>query len=211
MGLIRLRDFLRTSAELDVVRFYDLAATKPHRANVDPDYTAGVLLAVHPAEARWYIVHAYRFREAAPRTLTLIRDRMAVDDELLGREVPVRVERQPAAAGKFTDEFLRRQFLGRDFDLRKPEGDKRARATPVAVTAEAERFDVVDGAWERDAFFDELDLFPDGAHDDWVDALSGAFRELRNRNFDAAADVDARPDTIDGAGYDIDLTVAFTA
>ena len=39
---------------------------------------------------------------------------------------------------------------------------------------------LVAGRWNRD-FLDEVSLFPNGAHDDQVDAFSGAFASLAAR------------------------------
>jgi len=39
--------------------------------------------------------------------------------------------------------------------------------------------------WNKD-FFNELENFPDGAHDDIVDTLSGAFNELNGGGFSIA-------------------------
>jgi predicted phage terminase large subunit-like protein len=43
--------------------------------------------------------------------------------------------------------------------------------------AEAGNIRLVQGAWISD-FLDEADAFPNGSHDDQVDAVSGAFREF---------------------------------
>ena len=44
-------------------------------------------------------------------------------------------------------------------------------------SAELENVRLVRGSWNRD-FLDEFELFPGGAHDDIVDATSGAFGKL---------------------------------
>jgi predicted phage terminase large subunit-like protein len=79
------------------------------------------------------------------------------------------------------------QFLLRDprmhayaVDAAPPEGDKFTRAGPVAARVNAGRLKLVRGAWNR-AFLDELSTFPVGAHDDQVDALSGAYAMLAAR------------------------------
>ena len=57
--------------------------------------------------------------------------------------------------------------------------DKVTRAKPVSAQAQAGNIRVLRAPW-NDAFFTELENFPDGAHDDIVDVLSGAFNELCN-------------------------------
>ena len=53
-------------------------------------------------------------------------------------------------------------------------GSKPVRATPLAAQAEAGNVKLVKGAWNAQ-FIDELCAFDKGAHDDDVDAASGAF------------------------------------
>jgi predicted phage terminase large subunit-like protein len=55
--------------------------------------------------------------------------------------------------------------------------DKLIRAEPFAAQWQAGNVEVVRGAW-NDAYFSELEAFPDGGHDDQVDASSDAFAEL---------------------------------
>lgn len=54
----------------------------------------------------------------------------------------------------------------------RAERDKLARAMPWAARAEAGKVWLVRGPWVSD-FLDEVSLFPRGAHDDQVDAVSG--------------------------------------
>jgi len=54
------------------------------------------------------------------------------------------------------------------------------RANPVSSQAEAGNVKLVRGKWIND-FLDEAELFPYGAHDDQVDAVSGAFEMLTRR------------------------------
>jgi predicted phage terminase large subunit-like protein len=51
------------------------------------------------------------------------------------------------------------------------------RAMPLAAQCEARNVKLVRGAWNA-ALLDELTVFPQGKHDDQVDALSGAFAKL---------------------------------
>ena len=56
-------------------------------------------------------------------------------------------------------------------------GSKVDRARPVSAQAEAGNIKLVRGPW-NEAFLEEVSMFPSGAHDDQVDALTGAFAEL---------------------------------
>jgi phage terminase large subunit-like protein len=55
--------------------------------------------------------------------------------------------------------------------------DKISRALPVASRAEAGKVKLVRGNWISD-FIDEATSFPHGAHDDQIDAVSGAFQMI---------------------------------
>jgi phage terminase large subunit-like protein len=71
-------------------------------------------------------------------------------------------------------------FVGCDFQTRTPHGSKIERAIPFSVAAENRLVHLVDtgGGWDIEAYLDELESFPDGSHDDQVDASSGAMKEL---------------------------------
>jgi predicted phage terminase large subunit-like protein len=56
-------------------------------------------------------------------------------------------------------------------------GDKATRLAPFAAQAEAGNVSLLQGAWNGQ-YLDELTAFPNGAHDDQVDATSGAFNKL---------------------------------
>ncbi|HUW15108.1 MAG TPA: terminase, partial [Anaerolineae bacterium] len=51
-------------------------------------------------------------------------------------------------------------------------------ANPWAAQAEAGNVKIVRGDWDIDAFLNECERFPEGAHDDQVDAVSGAISML---------------------------------
>jgi predicted phage terminase large subunit-like protein len=56
-------------------------------------------------------------------------------------------------------------------------GSKAERAAPVSSAAEAGNVKLLRGAWIG-AFLDEAEAFPNGAHDDMVDAVNGAIGKL---------------------------------
>lgn len=67
--------------------------------------------------------------------------------------------------------------------------DKVSRALPIAARAEVGKVKLARGEWIS-GFLDEATSFPAGAHDDRIDAVSGAFQmlsqpvyNLRRRSF----------------------------
>ena len=52
------------------------------------------------------------------------------------------------------------------------------RAGPYSAQVEAGNVLLVRGPW-NDEYIEELQAFPEGGHDDYVDASSGAFNELQ--------------------------------
>ena len=164
------------------VRYWDLAATetpKGSRARKlnDPDFTAGLLLARSRSEGCYYVDDVERFR-AGPHE---VERRIAKTAELDSRTVPVFMEQEGGASGKSLISHYRRNVLdGFTFRGVHPTGSKEVRAAPVAARAEAGEVKLVAGPWIEE-FLDELTAFPDGLHDDQVDALSGAYGCLSDR------------------------------
>lgn len=70
-----------------------------------------------------------------------------------------------------------------DFSARvKVTGQKVTRAGVPSSAAESGNVRLVQGSWNK-VFFDEVEAFPMGAHDDQVDALSGAFSVIDQCRF----------------------------
>jgi predicted phage terminase large subunit-like protein len=169
---------------LAVVRFWDLAATEPTKKNPDPDWTAGCLLGLHPRVGEWFVLDVKRTRVTPAKVKRFLFRAHLLDDEWLARHVPIRVEKEGGSSGKFAEDDMRRTlFQGMDFQTRTPKGRKEERAVPFSVAAENRLVHLVDSGWDIDAYLDELEAFPDGLHDDMVDASSGAMKELAPQRF----------------------------
>ncbi len=155
------------------VRFWDLAATKATKGT-DPDYTVGVLMN-RGQDGRLTIEDVRRVRETPLTVEKLVRQTAQLDGEM----VSVRMEQEPGSSGVgLVDRYRREILCGFDFRGVRSSGDKTARAKPLSAQAEAGHVRLVRAPWNLD-FLNELALFPTaGAHDDQVDAASGAFREL---------------------------------
>jgi Terminase RNaseH-like domain len=93
---------------------------------------------------------------------------------------PDRVPQDPGAAGKFEARQLAGLLQGYQVASEREKGNKENRADPFASQCEQGYVKLVEGAWNH-AFVEELCAFPNGAHDDQVDAASAAFRALLRR------------------------------
>lgn len=151
------------------VRGWDFASTAD-----GGDYTAGAKLGRLP-DGRFIIAHIARGRYAADERDALLKN-TAVSD---GRGVKISIPQDPGQAGKSQALYLTRQLAGFSVTASPESGDKVTRAEPFAAQANAGNVLILeDGTWDTAALKREMELFPNGAHDDQIDALSRAFNEL---------------------------------
>jgi predicted phage terminase large subunit-like protein len=160
------------------VRRWDKAATEG-----DGDFSAGVLMAEH--DGIYYVVDVERGQWSALKRNKIIRQ--TADFDLHSRfnqgfnkgvNYMVWLAQDPGSAGKEVAQHTATVVLaGYPCDWEPETGDKATRAKPFASQCEAGNVRLVRGPWNAD-FVDELCAFPDGAHDDQVDAASGAFIKL---------------------------------
>jgi len=149
------------------VRYWDKAATSG-----GGDWTVGVLMAED--EGRYCVEDVVRLQGSPQEVQARVRATAEAD----GWDVSVRMEQEPGSSGvDVIDLYARRILQGYDFRAEKVTGDKATRANGLAAAMEAGNVDMVRAHWNRD-LVDELSEFPLGSHDDQVDAMSGAFREL---------------------------------
>ena len=94
-----------------------------------------------------------------------------------GTGIAIRLPQDPGQAGKAQAATLVRKLAGYEVKAAPVTGDKVSRAGPASAQAEAGNIRLVRGDWNDD-FLDELEAFPTGRHDDWVDALADAINEL---------------------------------
>lgn len=157
-----------------MVRYWDIAATEPHEANPDPDWTVGALMELR-SDATFIIHHVERFR----KNPDVVEARIKSTAERDGKRVKIRMEQEGGASGKLTvDHYRRHVLLGYDFDGHPESKDKETRASLWAGNARRGEISVVQAEWNGD-FFEEVDDFlviP--THDDQIDAISGAYEVL---------------------------------
>lgn len=156
------------------VRCWDLAATEAQPGS-DPDWTVG--LKMTRAEGGLFFVEDVVRLRGSPHK---VERAVLATAEADGKAVRIVLPQDPGQAGKAQGQSYLRLLAGYDVRLRRETGDKVTRAGPVSAQAEAGNVRLLRGPWNG-AFLDELENFPPtgrGGHDDQVDALAGAFREL---------------------------------
>lgn len=161
-----------------MVRYWDLAGTEPKGKGHDPDYSAGALLC-RMQDLRTAVVDVTRFRKSiAQRDAEL--ERIAREDlEKYRGRIRWWIETEAGIAGQErTAAIVRRlQALGLPVSTERPTGKKIHRAEPLASKAEARNVVLVRGDW-IDPFRSEAADFPNGSHDDQIDAAAGADSKL---------------------------------
>lgn len=153
------------------IRYWDLAATEKTETN-DPDYTTSIKMG-RAMDGRIYVLHGMSMRVSPHKVLQAIKNMAAQD----GKQVVVGIPQDPGQAGKSQAVSFVKELVGWNVVARRETGDKVTRFGPFSAQCEAGNVSFVRGAW-NDEFFDWLEGFPDAAHDDHVDACSGAFNYL---------------------------------
>lgn len=161
----------------NIVRYWDIASTLPTEGNKDPDYTAGALVSI--VDGIMIIHDVIRFRDNAGGVEDVIYSTAHAD----GPNVKIRMEQEPGASGKITiDHYARHILLGFDFDGHPTIRKKEERADAWAGNARRGHVMLVrpSGRDWIPGFLDEVTSFGavKDAHDDQIDAVSGAYEVL---------------------------------
>lgn len=159
-------------ADCQWVRYWDMAGTERSTKNADPDWTAGCLMG-KTSEGNFYIKDMRHVRLSAQGTDALTKQVAELD----GTGITIFFEQEPGESGKRAVDYHIRRLAGWSVYGDRKTGDKELLANPVSSQAEAGNICLVRGTWIGD-FLDEVEGFPNGSHDDQVDAMSGAFAKL---------------------------------
>ena len=155
------------------IRYWDLAATEDTGKN-NPDWTAGALLG--EKNGIYYILDMQRLR-GRPLEVENLAKQVAMID---GLEITIYIEQEGGASGKsLIDHYQREVLKGFSVHEDKKASSKVLRANPLSAAAEAGNVKLIKGIWNKD-FLDEIIAFPNGLHDDQIDAVSGAFEKINH-------------------------------
>lgn len=171
---IRVINALPTDVKL-WVRRWDLAATEPSETNTSPDATASVLMGKRD-NGRFVIAEALNIRNNADIVRQAILN-TASQDKANYKRVTTVLPQDPGQAGKDQAASLIFHLAGYRVKAVRETGPKETRAEPLSAQWQAGNVDILEGSWNRE-YLREMSSFPSkGAHDDYVDASSGAFLE----------------------------------
>ncbi len=167
---IRLIDREAVPDEVRLFRAWDLALT----TKVLSDYSCGAFGGMDKA-GNVYLVNMSRGKKTWNDQKRLILQH--AEQEAIGSKIGL----ETVGAFKVAYEELKVALAGRvSVTGYTPDRDKVGRATPWLAKIDASNFCMVRGPWNRD-FLHELEQFPNGAHDDQVDAVSVLWDMIRKR------------------------------
>ncbi len=152
------------------VRGWDLAST------TDGDWTAGAKLG-QLEDGRYLIADMERERFGPDDRDALIKNTAGRDGKLTHVSLP----QDPGQAGKTQALYLTRKLAGYAVSTSPESGDKVTRAEPFASQVNVGNVLMLRGSW-NDALIEEMRTFPNGTHDDQIDALSRGFEHLIGGN-----------------------------
>ena len=148
------------------VRAWDLAST------VDGDWTVGLKLG-KASDGRFFIGDVCRVRVGPDERDAAIKNTANLDGKICRISLP----QDPGQAGKTQVLYLTRSLPGFRVTSSPESGDKITRAEPAAAQVNIGNVSMVQAPWNID-LINEMRMFPNGKHDDIIDAFSRAFMEL---------------------------------
>jgi predicted phage terminase large subunit-like protein len=156
---------------LTLVRAWDLASASDQSG--DPDHTVGVLMGHNRDFKVFYIIDVVRGRFRPGEREQKILSTAQSD----GTTCMIRIPQDLGSAGKFEARYLVGLLQGYRISTECEQANKASRADPFAAQCEHGYVNIIEAPWNT-AFIEELCAFPNGAHDDQVDAATAAFRAL---------------------------------
>lgn len=163
-----------------VCRAWDFAATEKTDDN-DPDFTSGVLMG-RRKNGNFVVLNVINARVGAGDVEKLLINTSMSDRVKYGRKYKIRLPIDPGAAGKIVADSYIKKLAGFAVKSERVTGSKILRATPFASQWQNGNVEVLAADW-NDMYLSQLEFFPDGKHDDMVDASSDAFNELAEPTF----------------------------
>jgi predicted phage terminase large subunit-like protein len=174
----RVADMLAARQRIVWSRYWDMASV-----DEAGDFTSGALCLYNKETEEFYIRHLNR-GQFSPARAELEFAKCVLQDASLEGLVKTGMEQEPGSSGKYSIRHF--EGIGREtlpgFNLAEfpATNSKVLNAQPMLAAAENGKVfyvdDGQDGAvWNND-FFSEAEVFPEGAHDDTIDSISGSYK-----------------------------------
>lgn len=168
---------------IGICRAWDLAATEATPQNKSPDKTAGVLMA-RLRNGQFIVLDVFTGCLNAAGVRQEVRS-IAMQDRVNYKCNTIHIPQDPGQAGKEQAQSYVSFLAGFNVQTERINGSKINRAEPFAAQWQQGNVLLLRGDWNK-LYTNELSSFPDGLHDDLVDASADAFNSLTKiRNFEA--------------------------
>ena len=141
-------------------------------SNDEGDWTCGMKIGKMP-DGRFIISGMARFQEKTDAVEVALVNTASLD----GRFVRIRMPQDPGQAGKAQAARYTRLLAGYTVVALPVSGDKSVRAEGYASQVNAGNVVMLRASW-NDVIIDEMQSFPNGKHDDTIDAGADAFNDL---------------------------------
>lgn len=164
-----------------VCRAWDIAATEKKEDN-DPDFTAGVLMG-RRKNGTPVVLNVINVQVAAGNVEKLIYNTAVMDKKKYGTKYRIHIPQDPGGAGKIVAVNYVKMLAGFAVQAEAVSGSKENRARPLAAQWQLGNIEVLAAEWNEEYFL-QLESFPEGSHDDMVDASSDSFIEVTKPQFD---------------------------
>lgn len=164
---------------LPTVRAYDLASTKPHAGNKDPDWTRGVKATFCKESGYMYVLDMVGLRDGPAMVQALI-EKTALQD---GRETYISIPVDAGQSGRVVadQKKARLSALGYKVVLDSTRKGKLARAENFLIALQEGKVFVAPNVFNREHYA-EMESFDgknnNGQHDDIVDCLASCYNLL---------------------------------
>lgn len=156
------------------IRGWDLASTTKKTS----DYTSSTKLGIKDGVT--YIAEVHRFKGTPDEVENTITQKANLD----GRDVLISLPQDPGQAGVYQKNALSRALSGYTFEFTPESGDKQTRASPFASQVNVGNVKMLRGEW-NDEFIKEMQMFPNGKHDDMIDSTSRAYNKASSKPLSA--------------------------
>lgn len=161
----------RPAEIIATARYWDRAATEK-RENNDPDWTVGVLMGKCLRGYTW-VLDVVR-RQYKPGDVETLIVNTAKHD---GLSTIIGIEQDPGQAGIMEAQYLAKKLAGFKVKIIPATTAKEVRAKPFSSQCSSGNVKIVEASWNK-PYLSVMENFPEGSHDDDVDASSGAFNLL---------------------------------